>query len=66
MSRKLTAKQVKELASFHKKAAPKQRTITGAKVRFVTAEEAAKLWPGIVSHYVIKAKRPPNEDSAHE
>ena len=66
MSRKLTAKQVKELASFHKKAAPKQRAITGATVRYVTAEEAAKLWPGIVTHYVINVKRPPNEDSAHE
>lgn len=66
MSRRLTAKQVKELASFHKKANSKQRPTLSATVRNVGPEEAAKLWPGIVTHYTIKVRRPPKDNDTRE
>lgn len=61
MSRKLTAQQVKHLASFHKTASSRQPATSGATVRFVTSEEAARLWPGIVTQYTVRVKRPPTE-----
>jgi hypothetical protein len=66
MSRKLTAKQVKELASFYKKAASKHQPTTAASVRYVASDEAAKLFPGIVTEYTVKFKRPPTEGSTRK
>ena len=66
MDRKLTAKQVKKLAAFHKRAVRGHGAVKPGTMRILGPEEAAKLWPGIVTHYEINVKRPPNEDSAHE
>lgn len=65
MNRKLTAEQVRELASFHKKPAPNQRPTSPATVRFVAQDEAAELLPGIVTQHTVKVKRPPTEGSTH-
>ena len=66
MTEKLTATQVRELVSFHKKAAshkgrpkPTARIITDPK-------EVAKIMPGIISHYTIKVKCPPTESGSRE
>ena len=61
MNRQLTAKQLRELAAFHKK--PSQQRIASkfTKARILDPEEAEKLNLGILTHYEIKRKRPPSE-----
>ncbi len=57
MNSKLTAKQMKELFSLHKKLSPRQSPISSATMRLMTPDEVAQDPSGIVTHYTIKRPR---------
>ena len=63
MNRKLTAQQVKELVTYHRKAGPKQGPAKPSSMRILDPDEAAKLLPGIVTHHTVTVNRPPAERS---
>ena len=61
MNSQLTAKQVRELADFHKKPISKLMAPRAIRICFLHPDEEDKNNPGIVTHYKIKRKPPPSE-----
>ena len=64
MNRKLTAKQVKDLVAFHKKAVPGKGAAKPVTMKILDPDEAAKILPRIVTHHIVTVKRPPSESSS--
>ena len=61
MNSQLNAKQLRELAVFHKKPISKLIAPRAVLIRFLDPDEEDACNPGIITHYRIKRKPPPSE-----